>query len=319
MTIDQYVLTGRLAEDGQTMDFPVLRDGQLVPKIRATYRDPYSFACVRGGDNLVYVAVRDETKVRIEYLRKVAVPFKEKGRIAGVREFGFDEITFWTDEGTTLLKIHPGIQASISSARPYHVFEMLDTSERYRDENEMAEDFLYNPTKATLTPEGAESGVKHFPESLALRERGNRLIQLPGVIVYPDYCASRIPGWLAKEFNGSPEFGFAYSPFTEPRSGEVLHLHQEIMEPYIGLEGELPLFVATEDGGETLAVKHGDDEKTYRGEIIPVCAGDIVLPLQNVPHRIQFDGARFPFTMYCVNYADKTLDQVPGSDRVVLE
>jgi mannose-6-phosphate isomerase-like protein (cupin superfamily) len=274
---------------------------------------------LRTGENIAYFAVRGETRVDIEYLKKVPIPFKEKCRVADVKEFGFDKISFWTPDGVTLVKVHPGIDVTILSEQPYHSFEVLDTPDRYRNEQEVAEDFLYNPTKATLTPEGAENGVKHFPESLALRERGNRIIQLPGAIVYPDYCAARIPGWMAKEFNGSPEFGFAYSPFSEPRSGEVLHAHQEIMEPYIGLEGELPLFVAIKDGSETLTVNDGDAKRSYRGEIIPVRAGDVVLPLPNTPHRVQFDGAKFPFTMYCVNYAPQTLDKVSGNDRIVLE
>ncbi|MBI2583753.1 MAG: hypothetical protein HYW25_03740 [Candidatus Aenigmarchaeota archaeon] len=52
-------------------------------------------------------------------------------------------------------------------------------------------------------------------------------------------------------------------------------------------------------------------------------SGDAFRPyrrFQNLAHRLVFDGdASFPFSMYTINYASKGLDEVPASDRAVLE
>ncbi len=312
MSLDAYVLTGRLAEDGQSMELPAFKDGKLVPRYRATLR-------VQGtpqkellqNDNLTYLAVPAGTWLELG-ARDIPIPFKDgSGKILDVRTFGFGGTSLRT-EGTTLIKINPGIPFKVTAnqGEKYHVFELYNSFVTHTHPDEEHFPFVYDEK-----------------QRVAAIERGSRIIQLPGALIFPDYAAFRLPGWLAKEFNGSPEFGFAYSEFKEPRKGEVLHAHQEMMEPYIGLQGQIPLFVATGSGKTSItvnqAVKDGDVEKlvptTYRGEIVPVGAGDVVLPLPGVAHRIQFDGAQFPFTMYCVNYADRGLDKVPGSDRVVLE
>ncbi|MGV8141823.1 MAG: hypothetical protein ACP5NW_05265, partial [Candidatus Woesearchaeota archaeon] len=56
------------------------------------------------------------------------------------------------------------------------------------------------------------------------------------------------------------------------------------------------------------------------GEVFEIGKGDVLLPLSKIPHTIVFDErANFPFTQYCINYASKPLNQIPSSDRVVLE
>jgi|GEM_PF-5889778 len=380
MDITDIVLTGKLKKPGDTMVFPVERNGVLVPKWNVEvvegdaqlnwFNDDFSSDVT--ADHLTYVALPSTAILR--FYGTQSIPFKSAGKIENTRRYPFH--TELTTDGPSLLKLHPGTYCEISDiSDPYILFTAVDTPAKYQDRREAMEDFVYNKGKTSVVQkddlDAVRAAINHakdrlvveslylasdievlmaagearrhisealsmldraktyFPESLAYRERGNRVIQLPGAMIFPDYCASRLPGWIAKEFNGSPEFGFALGEFTGPRPGEVLHYHggardavgDGIMEPYLGREGELRLFVGIEGGSERLVI---NDKQTglpteYRGEILPIGEGDVVIPRMGVRHRIVFDGARFPFYQYCINYADKTLDQIPESDRVVLE
>ena len=303
--IMEYVLKGRLAEDGQTMSFPILRDGELRPWFRADYHVYGRLQNYNTNANLLYLAVPENVTIEAGE-RTVPVPFKQKGQIVDVRRITVSGPSYRTD-GLTLVKIHPNIPVKLTApgGTPYHSFEMLETPASYRNPDEMHQDFI----------------VKDEKSGLLVAERGNRILTSPGLILYPDYCAFRLPGWLAKEFNGSPEFGFSYSEFKEARPGEVLHSHQKIMEPYIGLNGNIPLFVSLEDGSERMEFADPQGVKReYRGEMFNIGKGDVVLPLPYVPHRIVFDDrAQFPFTQYCINYAAEGLENIPADDRVILE
>ncbi|MGV8141262.1 MAG: hypothetical protein ACP5NW_02345, partial [Candidatus Woesearchaeota archaeon] len=305
-SLDNYLIKGRLAEDGQTMDFPILEDGNLVPLFRAGYhvhddsRKDYHI-----NENLVYLALPSGTSLEIGE-KEIPIPFKVKGEIVDIKKFRMSPYSINTD-GVTLAKIHPNtryrVRADIGTS--YHSFEMLRTPESYKNPNEMHLDFMLLPDseKNKLEKNNAMS------EWTAL-ERGSRVIKLPGVVLYSENGAFRIPGWLAKEFNGSPEFGFAYAPFKEPRKGEVLHYHQEVMEPYMGLEGRIPLFVAMPDGSDRFNfIDKNGNKAFYNGEVFEIGKGDVLLPLSKIPHTIVFDErANFPFTQYCINYASKPLN-----------
>ncbi len=312
------MLKSRLAEDGQTMDFPVLENGSLRPLFRAGYHvyTEQPQRDYRVSENLVYFALPSGTVLEVGEM-EVPVPFKQKGEVKDVKRFKLSPYSVTTD-GLTLVKIHPRTPYKLkaSDGTAYHSFEMLETPVSYRNHNEMYFDFVLLPDseKSKLDKSNAIS-------EWAMLERGSKVIRLPRVVLFSENCAFRIPGWLAKEFNGSPEFGFSYSPFTEPRKGEVLHYHQEIMEPYLGIEGRVPLFIVTEDGSETFTCKDLEDtERTYKGEVFEIGKGDVILPLPKVFHKILFDDrAQFPFTQYCINYSSKPLNEVPTSDRVVLE
>lgn len=303
----EYLIQGHLAENSQTMDFPAMIDGQLKPWFRAGYHEMGAMrkGYYRHDKDLVYLAVPKETLLEFDEQR-LPVPFIEKGAVKDVRQIKLSPTSLITD-GVTLVKMPPntGFKVKGNHGDHFHSFQWLETPDSYRDPSRMHFDFVY----------------KDEPSGLNFAERGDRIIRIGKVIIFPDYCAYRLPGWLAKEFNGSPEFGFAYSRFTEPRPGEILHSHQEVMEPYIGLEGDIPLFVEMEGGSETLSVKDtfGAD-KEYRGEVVNIGKGDVVLPLPFVPHRILFDErAKFPFTQYCINYSARGLDKTPSDDRVLLE
>lgn len=298
-------LKGRLAEDGQTMDFPVVTAGGLKPWFRAGYQVSMPKREYTLHDNLIYLAVPDRTLLEF-HQQDLPIPFIQKGQIKDVRRFKMAPTSLVT-QGLSLVKIPPHTPYKLwaPDGIPYHSFEMLETPESYRNPDRMHFDFVWQDEQ----------------NGLALVERGDRVLRVGRVTIFPDYCAYRLPGWLAKEFNGSPEFGFSFSRFTEPRSGEVLHSHQEIMEPYIGLEGDVPLFVEIDGGNETLKVIDTfGAEKEYRGDVINIGKGDVVLPLPFVPHRILFDErAKFPFTQYCINYSARGLDKTPRDDRVILE
>lgn len=288
------------------MDFPVLDNGHLRPWFRAEYHvgsdEPKNYDV---NPYLRYFAVPKGFEIEAGE-RVVPVPFREKGLLKDVRRIRTSGPKYET-AGLTLVKVHPGVPIKIKapSGSAYHTFEMLDTPASYYNPLEMHQDFV----------------VKDEKSGLVVAERQNRLLTAPGIIFYPDYCAFRLPGWLAKEFNGSPEFGFAYSQFSEARPGEVLHSHQEIMEPYIGLDGRIPLFVEVPDGDDRMKVTdtHGV-EKEYTGHLYNIEKGEVLLPMPFVPHRIVFDErAQFPFTQYCINYAAKGLQHIPADDRVILE
>ncbi len=312
----QYYIKGRLAEDGQTMDFPVLRDTVLHPMFRARYhvhtKHPRDYTV---SNNLVYLALPTGTILELGR-RDVPVPFKDReGKVVDVRRFQIISPTTIRTGGLTLAKIHAGTpyQLRADFGTPYHSFEMLETPAKYKDPNEEAFDFV-------MLPEAEKSKLEK-PNAISewvMLERGSRVIKLPGAVLFPDYCAYRLPGWLAKEFNGSPEFGFSHAEFKEPRKGEVLHSHHEIMEPYMCLDGVEPLFVAM-DGGSTKLVAQDGKNTEYSGEVLELKAGDVVIPLPHVAHKIVYDGAKFPFTHYCPNYAAIGLDKISADDRQVLE
>jgi hypothetical protein len=299
--LPEYV-KGELKEDGQTLDFPILRDGILIPTFRAAYHiHTGSQTGHNVNKNLLYLAL--PSGIELE-LGEFSIPISRevKGETVDVKTLRFPDQRVITD-GVCVAKINPGVPYKINApdGTAYHSFEMLETPDSYRNPN--------------------HSNFVTLPNGEIICERYDKIIKMAGAMIYPESCAFRIPGWLAKEFNGSPEFGFAYSPFKEPRKGEVLHYHQEIMEPYLGLEGTIPLFIATEDGREPLEAADLEGiTKTYLGEIVEISKGDVVLPLPGVEHKILFnEKTKFPFTQYCMNYASKPLNEVPPADRVVLE
>ena len=101
------------------------------------------------------------------------------------------------------------------------------------------------------------------------------------------------------------------------------------MEPYIMTEGTARFFVEVDGGGATYQANDNDGNSfaglvgrrtEYKGEILELGKGDVLLPMPMVAHRALFDDqTRFPFTYYCVNYAEKPLNGVPANDRIVLE
>ncbi|MFH0949482.1 MAG: hypothetical protein V1802_03265 [Candidatus Aenigmatarchaeota archaeon] len=306
--MQRYVIKRRLAEDGQTMDFPVLNEeGSEKPTFRARYnvhtkpQREYNF-----GDNLIYLAVPSGTTLEFGE-REIPIPFKQEGNNKDIKRFKVSPF-FLTTDGFTLAKIHPKTpyRMKAKDGTPYHSFEMMETPKSYRSPDEMAFDFVYADEQ----------------NGLAAIERGSRIIKFPGVVLFSENSTCRIPGWLAKEFNGSPEFGFAYCPYKEPKKdGELLHFHQAVMEPYLGTEGNVPLFVAMEDGSEKLDVTDQEGiKKTYRGEILQIRKGDVLIPLPKIPHKLLIDDMTpFSFKLYIINYASKNLNEVPENDRVVLE
>jgi len=301
------IVTGKLAEDGQQMDFPyVAEDGSLKPLFRAMY-NVYQKGFASGGyemftDRLVYLAL--PAGVTLEFQEYgIPVPFKDRdGKVLDVKGIKMSSFSITTGHDTTLAKIHPHVPFRVNAGdgTAYFSFEMLGAPAKYRDAQEVGFDFSFLPSeeKAKLRKDLAMS-------DWAQVERPTRVIKLPGAVIFPDYCAFRLPGWIAKEFNGSPEFGFAVGDAKEPRKGEQLHHHNgEIMEPYIGREGVIGLFVAMEGGSETY--KANDEAGTeYRGEIFEVKKGDVVIPMPEVPHRILNEKSTFPYAQFTVNYAAK--------------
>lgn len=315
-SIDKYVITGRLDEDGQAMDFPVLENGNLRPLFRAVYHvHPKNAKEYGTSKNLVYLALPSETTLEIGEM-EVPIPFKQKGEVKDIKRFKLSPYAI-TTEGWALAKIHPRTPYKLKAkdGTTYHSFEMLETPASYRNPDEMHFDFV-------LLPE-SEKGKLDKGNAIsewAMMERGSRVIRMPGVVLFPENCAFRIPGWQAGEFNGSPELRFAYAPFTEPRMGEVLHYHQEIMEPYLGLGGRAPIFIRMEKGSQTFTFKDLEGNKRiHKGEIFEIGKGDVLLPLPNVARTILFDDAQFPYEHYNMNYAARPLNEVPASDRVILE
>ena len=292
--LSDYVIMGQLKEHGQTMDWPILVGTARHQKFVAQFHN--NGERLSGvAEKLTYVAVRDNGQMTLAN-DNLPVTLKNEG----TRRYKSHSTI--ENDGVCLVKIHPGTEYGFSPRnRGIHIFTMQDTPSKYLDADAMGDDFVAN-----------EKGTQ------SARERGNKIIHAPGALIFPDYGAFRIPGWIAKEFNGSPEFGFSYSPFTGPRSGEVLHAHREIMEPYIGLEGVLPLFIEIAGGREELTITNGENKEMRYGEIIRIKPGDVALPLPGVPHKLVFDErGSFPFTMYCPNYAPQNLDKTPADDRVV--
>jgi hypothetical protein len=305
--LPEYV-KGELKEDGQTLDFPILRDGILTPAFRAGYH-------VQGGskkdyevsEDLLYLALPSGIKLELE---EIIVPaaLEVNGEITDVKKFMIPHQEKDTTE-LSIAKINPGMHYRLSRADDtkahgdilYHSFEMLETPDCYK-----------NPDYSDFVT---------LPDGSMLFERPEQITKMTGAMIFPKSCAFRIPGWLTGYFNGSPEFGFAYSPFKEPRKGEVLHYHQEIMEPYMGIEGRTPLFIETEEGSDKLETTDLEGKISVRkGEMIEMGKGDVMIPLPRTAHRILFDErTNFPFTQYCINYAAKHLNEVPKSDRVILE
>ncbi|MBI4896649.1 MAG: hypothetical protein HY832_03835 [Candidatus Aenigmarchaeota archaeon] len=210
-------------------------------------------------------------------------------------------------DGTCLAKIHPGTPFSIvaGDGAVYHTYELLETPEHYSDSRHMAPDFV------DLDREKGH----------VLMERQEKIIKIPGGLVFSDHGAWKKPGWMANEYCGSPEMRyFALRDCRSSRSGEVLHYHGYEMEPYIGLEGEVRLFVSVDDGYEMLAFRNREGvSETIRGEVVPIKSGDVVIPLPRVRHRILFEQMSYPISMDCINYSAHGLQNYSNNDRVVLE
>lgn len=314
---DKYFITGNLAEDGQILDLPVLKSGELKSSFRGGYHiHTMSQKDYLLSENLTYLTLSSRVELEVGET-VIPIPFKIKGEIKDVKIFKLSPYSVTTN-GLTLVKIHPRIpyRLKASDGTPYHSFEMLQTPDFYRNPNEMHSDFILLPDK-----EKSKLNKINNISEWAMLERNSRVIRFPGIVLFSENCSLRIPGWLAKEFNGSPEFGFAYSPCIEPRKDEVLHYHQEIMEPYLGIKGRTPIFIATEEGSETLTITDlKGKSQDFKGEIFEIGKGDVLIPLPKTPHKILFDKrASLPFTFYCINYAIKPLNQVSLVDRVVLE
>lgn len=297
-------IRGRLGEDGERMVFPALENGVLKPVYGAIYHiHTKPQADYNAFGNLIYLALPSGVTLELGP-REVSVPFRQKGQITDVKRFrvGPSEIT---TDGTTLAKIHPGTPYKIKAkdGTPYHYFEWLKTPEQYRNPEERMFDFVYQD-------EG---------KGLAFIERGDRIVVLPGVLLFSENSAFRKPGWLAKWFNGSPEFGFAYSPFKEPDKNEALHYHQRVMEPYMGADGVARLFLAIQEGSDNLDfVNREGRQETVRGEILELRKGDVVIPMPEIKHKLVFDTV--PFTIFCVNYTDGTLTKdIDDTDKVPVE
>lgn len=271
----EYV-AGRLSEDGQQFDLPIIVNGEQKPFFRAGYhihKVGQPSREYQHSKNLTYLAVPTKTKLHFQS-RNIPIPFRDKtGEKKDLQMFSMSSFSIRTHGRTTLAKIHPYVMFRVQAedGTPYHSFEWLDTPEDYKPANEEHFDPVYTDEK----------------KGLNVMERGSRVIRLPGVTIYPEFCAFRIPGWQAKEFNGSPEFGFAYSPFEEPRKEEALHLHKHIFEPQIGLSGNMGLFVGIDDGSEKITITDVDGpERDVRGEIVEIKKGDIVITMPHAPPHI---------------------------------
>lgn len=322
----QPYIKGRLAEDGQTMEFPAIdKDGSLLSMFKASYHVGRNQPTFYGLFELSYFVVPEGTRLDIVNACGVSVPFKEKGEVKDVRRFKIDPITV-TTAGTTLVKVHPKTAARIQvpDGQPMYAFQMGIgfTPKIYENLDEMAFDFALLPDS-----EKAKLAKPNQMSEWAMIERGSRVIKLPGAVLFPDYCAFRLPGWIAKEFNGSPEFGFAIGDAKEPRKGEQLHHHafdadNLVMEPYIGRQGVIRIFAGVEGGSETYRYKDMQGNgKECKGEILEVREGDVFIPMPDVPHRIIYEGSQFPFAQYTINYAaraGKLLSDI-STPRVALE
>ncbi len=294
----------RLAEDGQTMEFPVLKDGKLKPSFRARYNACTNSKQYDSSPNLVYLALPDESTIYIEDTR-FSIPFIQKGEIKKLQHLTA-KTELRVQGGISLVKIYPGVPYRVKTlidGWPYHSFEWLETPDSYRDSGRLPQDFVYVDEK----------------NGLAFIERQERIVKFPGGLLFPENCAFRIPGWLAKWFNGSAELGFAYSPFKEPDKNEALHYHRNVMEPYMSVDGVARLFLATQDGSEKLNyVNKEGRQETVRGEILELSKGDIVIPFPETMHKLVFD--RLPFAIYCVNYTDGPLTkEIDDTDKVPVE
>ena len=305
ITMTEYVIKGRLAEDGQKMILPAI-ENESKCKFMASYHvykrgakiDPQPYK------NLIYIALPENSTLHFGG-REIPIPFISEGKIEDIRRFRISDFSIDTN-GMTLAKIYPNTPFSIETrdGNPFYIFQMIDTPDSYRNGDEMPFGFVHEDKK----------------DGLVKMERGNRIITLPGAIIYPKNCSYRIPGWLAKEFNGSPEFGFAYSPFTEARKGEFLHHNTEIMEPYMGIDGIGKLFVEADGGGYELEYNTTEGTKDKKkGELLELKKGDVLLPMPGVNHKFVFEEMQFPFTQFTINYASRLLNEVPAADRVALE
>ncbi|HLD85214.1 MAG TPA: hypothetical protein VI968_01530 [archaeon] len=303
-----YVLQGTLAEDGEEMDFPLVKDGTSTPWVKARahqYADFRSTPRESMSENLMFFALPSSSLITIGQ-REIPVPFIEDGSVKDVKRFKSLGYSLMTD-GMCFVKIHPFTPYRIRGqyGELYHSFEMLETSDNYKKSHSMHFDPIYEDER----------------KGLAVEERGERIITMPGVRIFPANCAYRLPGWIAGHFNGSPEFAFAFSEFNGPRKGEVLHSHTEIMEPYIGMSGTARLFVEIPEGDEIyMAQRHDGSQMQFKGTIFELGVNDVLLPMPGVAHRFLFDDKTvYPNTACAINYASVGLEKVSEYDRVVLE
>ena len=302
--MDPYI-KGRLAEDGQTMDFPIvdLEAGTLKPFIKAGYHvhtvpaKDYEVL-----DNLLYLAVPKGTIFDFGE-RIIPIPLKDSaGNI--IDKIHYTGSSYINCNGFTVAKIHPGtpFKVKMPDRTSYHSFEILETPLKYKNIGEMALDYVQEDDHTVVC------------------ERMNRIISLPGVILYPDYSARHIPGWLCRASKGSPELGFGYSLNKEPRPGEILHYHRQIMEPTINVDGKIKLFLAGRDGSDTIKIRGFDGNlQDQKGEILTLQEGDVIIPMPLTRHKILYDGFVVPQTYYTINYARQGLDLISSDERVPLE
>lgn len=292
---------GRLAEDGQTMVLPAYNGGEETPYALACY---HAFISRRKGfdtaDKLTYAAVPTDTTLEFGE-REANIPFIQGGEVKDMRKIRVGRFQLTTHGDMTVIKIHPGVSFRISSrdGTGYHTFKILDTPEKYTKGFEVFD---------AVCPD----------ERTALMERGERILRFPGATVYPDYCAFRLPGWLAKEFNGSPELGVGYSIFTVPRPGEALHHHDQTAEPQIVLRGKLRLFAERGGGEDAYEYVGKSGKRVARGDIFDMAKGDVAVFPVGVNHRILFEGAETNTEWITLNYSSEGLDKTPN-DKISVE
>jgi len=297
MAIENKVVLKKLEDIDQTVILPVFNeDGTTEPWVKVSYELTSLGIDYKVNENLTYVTIPKGATLDIGE-RFIRIPRYENGEIVDWSEFTLAPTSIHSEEGLSIAMIRPGVLFGVRGKQriPYHSFQLLHTPEKYRDYS---------------TPD------------LSKIENADKIIFMPGVTIYPEACASRIPGWLAKEFNGSPDFGFAYSPFYGPRNGEILHYHNEVVEPYLGIRNNVLLFVADEEGSERIKISNLEGMlEEVRGEVFKIEKGDILIPARGAVHKILFEDERvkFPSTIYVLNYAKNPLNELGLEDRVVLE
>lgn len=306
------LIFGKFRSEGHVETWPIYENGQSRDALKVTYGKTDPVSCWRpifSSGNMSYVLMPPHSHLQI-LDQTLSIPFVDGGQVKDVRKINVGPMRIENGEGYSVAKIHRHRRFSIDSTdieRAFYVFEILQVPERSQGPGEHF-DLVYADEKKTL----------------ARIERGDRVVPFPGGVLYPDYCAFRLPGWLCKEFNGSPELGVAYSRFLGPRKGEVLHAHTELVEPYIVLEGEMPFFIETENGTERYVARKTVEgqviETEKRGERLVLTRGDFIVPSPHTAHRILTDSARYPFTQVTLNYSPGfNLTKIPSDDRTIFE
>lgn len=307
-------LEAKINED-TIIELPVFYDGQLDAGIKAynIRHTDSEFDKPKTNKNLIYLAF--DNSITIEIFQKT--PITVKGQTVN-----YETSQMIKTDGFSLFKLHPGTKFRIfaETGISYDAYEILNTPKKYSDKDNHAVDFV-------------STGKDQYQV-----ERLERLIQIAGGgLVYSQNSGfSAPPTWLAKEFNGSPEFGFALSPFDKAsaekrNTAEVMHQHLSLdakleneelhkvglTEVYRGKgPGVGRLFVADENGAEVYKSRDG---KEYKGKIIEITDGKMAIITPNTPHRLLFDKSDLPFTCYVLNFAHCPLNLLPKNERDELE